>query len=193
MVRVRHLTLAALLGIGVIAHAGLSAAASSSDSGTSPLAARPPPEPTLETPLNIITFDSATSTCIGKPITPLCAVETLLACSVRGGYSLCRSVIRYKPDAEWFAARRYPNDIIKYRVRSTERLTRQTIPVQGWNPEGIYAEKPGDDIVTLEIFDCGAVRPMCEAPEFGPPRVTYYVARRSGKHWWVIEQNTPRE
>ena len=193
MVRVRHLTLAALLGIGVIAHAGLSAGASSSDPSTSPLAARPPHEPTPETPLNIITFDSAASTCIGKPVTPLCAVETLLACFVRGGYSLCRSAFWSKAKAEWFAAKRHPNDIIKYRVRSTERLTRQTIPVPGWNPEGIYAEKPGDVIVILEIFDCGAVTPMCEAPEFGPPRMTYYVARRSGKHWWVIEQNTPRE
>lgn len=36
--------------------------------------------------------NAATSGCIGQPTTPVCAVETLLACWVRGQPALCRAV-----------------------------------------------------------------------------------------------------
>ena len=39
-----------------------------------------------------IALNSATSACIGQPTTPVCAVETLLACWVRGQSGLCRAV-----------------------------------------------------------------------------------------------------
>jgi len=39
-----------------------------------------------------ITATSADSPCIGKPMTPLCAAETLMACSIRRDVKLCRVV-----------------------------------------------------------------------------------------------------
>ena len=39
-----------------------------------------------------IALNAATSGCIGQPTTPICAVETLLACWVRGQPTLCRTV-----------------------------------------------------------------------------------------------------
>jgi hypothetical protein len=42
--------------------------------------------------IRIITPTEATSTCIGEPKTPVCAVETMMACMVRRDESLCRRV-----------------------------------------------------------------------------------------------------
>ena len=39
-----------------------------------------------------ITPSTADSACIGSPVTPLCAVETWIACFARGDLSLCRAV-----------------------------------------------------------------------------------------------------
>ena len=190
MVRVRHLTLAALLGIGVIAHAGLSAGASSSDPSTSPLAARPPHEPTPETPLNIITFDSATSTCIVKPVTPLCAVETLLACHIRGVKTPCPFLNRTKSRPDWHYQDDRPGNIIKYRIRSLERLSRKTIPPEKRKPYDPYSWKPGDMRITLEIIECNDVYPMCESNRFVLPRITYYIVRDNRQGWRIVDFET---
>lgn len=42
--------------------------------------------------LRFISPTDATSNCIDNPITPLCAVETFIACAVRIEPSLCRSI-----------------------------------------------------------------------------------------------------
>lgn len=39
-----------------------------------------------------ISTETATSTCIGKPQTPLCAAETFFACMLRNAPSLCQAV-----------------------------------------------------------------------------------------------------
>lgn len=48
---------------------------------------------TYPTEVRTITRTEATSTCIGNTSTPVCAVETLLACMTRGDPALCRQSI----------------------------------------------------------------------------------------------------
>lgn len=46
--------------------------------------------------IRVITQTNETSECIGDPRTPVCAVETLLACFIRQQRSLCETVTRRK-------------------------------------------------------------------------------------------------
>lgn len=47
-----------------------------------------------------MTRESSTSSseCVGSPVTPMCAVETLLACFVRGDDSLCQTAMGVPAD-----------------------------------------------------------------------------------------------
>lgn len=80
------------------------------------LAAGDAPFPAVDPPgqWRIITRSDATSSsrCLGRPATPLCAVETLLACFLRGRFELCRQVDHGAQEyAEIFTA---PSDLSKY-------------------------------------------------------------------------------
>ena len=69
-----------------------------------------------------ITRTEATSQCIGDPKTPLCAVETFMACSLRRDIRLCRLVGRPKMS---FTKRTVAQD---YVVVSEEVIKKDEIP-----------------------------------------------------------------
>lgn len=63
----------------------LSACSTSAPNQADPLADVPAPSE-----VRFISADDATSKCIGNPNTPLCAVETILACFARADLHLCK-------------------------------------------------------------------------------------------------------
>ncbi|MEG3620301.1 hypothetical protein V5T82_17690, partial [Magnetovibrio sp. PR-2] len=75
-----------LLTLSVMAIA-LTACTSHAQNEAKHLADVPPPDE-----LRFISSDSSSSTCIGDPKTPLCAVETIMACFARMDKALCGKV-----------------------------------------------------------------------------------------------------
>lgn len=104
----------------------------------------PPTEPFDRNQVRVISETETTSTCIGDPRTPLCAVETFLACSPSRLY-LCEQVGVFD-----FGFHREPT-AFRYRVRRSvilrERDTKIRLRSADWN-------KPGIATVTLEaVYD----------------------------------------
>lgn len=126
--------------------------------------------------------ETSTSKCIGRMETPLCAVETKIACVLRLDPSLCRTA--YWPDApfEWvpppdeYAESRF----IKYRVRLARYARDSDIPlvVRGL-PDGPRA---GDVMLQVGKLTCGCCG--CVG-SFGPP-FTYFVRRADGR-WRLVD------
>ena len=85
------ITLVAVLMLGLVStgHAGGEVAVSAPDANADVLA--PPTAKPKPARWRIMTMEDATSTsrCIGDPRTPLCAVETLMACFIRRQVRLC--------------------------------------------------------------------------------------------------------
>ena len=80
---------------------------------------------------NYITQDNAASSsqCIGRPITPLCAVETMLACFQRGQFAMCQKVDDGAEQyAQVFSFPADPTRYLLYRVVAARRLTARDLP-----------------------------------------------------------------
>ncbi len=91
--------------------------------------------------VRIITPTEATSTCIGDPRTPICAIETLLACVARRNVDLCRRVGVSTPcfDSKIVG--------VRYRIGKVGILNKTDIPR--------YAQemKRSDDPVVEVLYD----------------------------------------
>jgi hypothetical protein len=72
--------------------------------------------------VRVITPTSATSKCIGDPKTPICAVETLLACRARKKQELCDLVNIHNESLDG-----EPTSI-SYRIMKSHILTKRDIP-----------------------------------------------------------------
>ncbi|MBI5120992.1 MAG: hypothetical protein HZA67_08290 [Rhodospirillales bacterium] len=72
--------------------------------------------------VRVITPTSATSNCIGNPKTPICAVETFLACRVRKKQELCDLVNIHNESLEG-----EPSSI-SYRIMKSHIFTKHEIP-----------------------------------------------------------------
>ncbi len=129
------------------------------------------------TDVRTITLKSATSDCIGDPKTPLCAVETFLACSVRQDMSLCRKV-----GVDDFG---FDDSIgaIEYVVSSHHTIREGDIPEELRSADWF---RPGyEEIHILERF-CLAKRVPC--PQIWPTPYSYFVRPIDG-HWHVVGWN----
>lgn len=108
--------------------------------------------------------DQATSECIGRPDTPLCAVETLLACRARRDEALCELVDDTHGDnLNW------PTNL-SYLVAAIDAVDDEKLP-----PGHKYA-------VTLEEFYAGTDTRYDDAD------FTRYVLLHSGTSWRVVER-----
>jgi hypothetical protein len=134
----------------------------------------------------VMTQDDATSTskCIGDPKTPLCAVETVRACYIRGKADLCRigtGVEGY----DQVNGIKLDNEI--YRVKRAEVLSDRRFP---WNPKqdprrnGDINMQAGD--IRIDIADKWCSK---EIPPDGCGRnwmfPTAYIVRKVRDHWSV--------
>jgi hypothetical protein len=127
--------------------------------------------------------DSTTSTCIGNPVTPLCAVETVLACFVRSDSDLCRK-------ANWPGSEEYdfsggkisPFDDTRYFVQFAKMLSDKS--ARKYSIGGI-TPKPGDVVIS--------VKKARRAPGDWSdpyPQPTVYLLRRYEGEWRAVTWDT---
>ena len=149
-----------------------------------PLADVPPPSE-----WRLISANDATSNCIGDPKTPLCAMETLMACFARHEISLCNKVNVFDMH---FPGEPY---VSRYRILRTEILTKENIEEKG---KGADWQKLGD--VDFTVYEPDGEDDDCKMKhcnfdwQDGPDREdeccnwSYAVRRLEGKwqviNWW---------
>ncbi|CAA6604679.1 exported hypothetical protein [Rhodospirillaceae bacterium LM-1] len=121
--------------------------------------------------VRVITPSNATSKCIGDPKTPICAVETLLACFARQKAELCKLV--EAPEADLGDS----TQEITYRVLFSKIIHKRDIPK---SLADSYWIKPGYAEVEIEevAFNNVKCSDFC--------RVSYAL-RPSPTGWIVIE------
>ena len=138
----------------------------------------------------IMTQDDATSTsqCIGDPVTPLCAVETVMACFERANDELCRVGMGLDqnpgmvPEMESYG-------FLLYRVVRREVVTDRRFP---WPPKrdlpwrpGELSVQPGDVRIDVIEKPCSSISsPETCSSTWGNPRT--FIVRHEGKRWSVI-------
>jgi hypothetical protein len=140
----------------------------------------PPPDPSGS--WRKLTRDDATTTsrCIGNPVTPLCAVETYLACFVRRQPELCdmvgagiRPIMSVVPPAD---KREEYRVVYARRPSPLDPVDRST--------EGNMKPQPGDVVIAYMVRACyGAVddQTNCQDVESDPPYV--HMLRKQGDVW----------
>jgi len=124
--------------------------------------------------------ETTTSKCIGKPVTPICAVETLKACFKRSEIALCR-IASFNGESEKFEKlgppfRGYKTEytIIKYQ---TIRRVPANLRNVGWI-------KRGDVDVHITVRSCPLTRETCA----GEPTQSFaYMTRHVGDRWLVTD------
>jgi hypothetical protein len=153
----------------------------------SPSAAADPPAPTKPRPAHwrVMTYDDATSTsrCIGDPRTPLCAIETHMACFFRRQPPLCplahglpeSAVNKFnvaRPDRRVAALKIEYRVLRIHQVKSPDpRLARNINP-----------PAPGDIEVRVIDRSCSSVRSTCG----GERTYEYYFRTRHTADGWRI-------
>lgn len=119
------------------------------------------------------TPERSDSRCIGRPETPLCAVETLLACFARRDDALCWRVW-HPPQSgiRLFPGETRPGYWWSYRVAGVERL--------------------GDDEAVIAIAgrNCGLQIAAPECRLTPAPPTSYRVKRQNGS-WEVVDWSSP--
>lgn len=114
------------------------------------------------------------SRCIGRPDTPLCAVETLLACFARRQAALCWRV--WSPPqagAELFPGEKRPGYWWSYRVAAAEPAD------------------PGEVVIAVAGRNCGLLlaAPDCGTTPAAPTR--YRLRRQADGTWRVVDWESP--
>jgi len=150
----------------------------------------PLPPITPEGQYLVMTQDDATSSsqCIGDPATPMCAVETMLACWHRARDDLCRVAMDVDQDPHFGGKSPGPNII--YRVVRTRTLTDRIFP---WSPERDRSWRPGGltmragdvqiDVVEKNCWHEVSAK-ACEPVWSLVP--TAFIIRKNGERWIVI-------
>ncbi len=120
-----------------------------------------------------ITATTATSSCIGNPKTPVCAVETFRACSARLNNDLC---LRVGIDLEHESLMPKIQQDLRYRILSARILRPGDIPS---HLSDTHWMKPGHaEITLLELPD-----PMNTCPE--GCKYSYYLHPENGA-WQIV-------
>ena len=176
------ITLVAVLMLGLVStgHAGGEVAVSAPDANADVLA--PPTAKPKPARWRIMTMEDATSTsrCIGDPRTPLCAVETLMACFIRRQVRLC-TISEGLPESEagqFHLSPLGPSYRTEYRVLRF-RIIGNNDQLLNLNVEWL---KPGDVDMFIFVRSCLMPRSSC----IGEPVQRYnYVVRRDGNGWHI--------
>ena len=132
-----------------------------------------------------LTHDDRTSSskCIGRFGTPLCAVETVIACIARAESELCDAALavplRMQIDSN--ASKYFSREL--YRVEAARVLTGEEI---GGPSRYAVSLRPGD--VVIEIAARACYEKDWEADNCGPfpTKAEPYVLRRGGARWHVL-------
>jgi hypothetical protein len=123
-----------------------------------------------------ITPTDADSACIGNPVTPLCAVETWIACHARDDLSLCRAVGQ-EPD--WIKPGR-PPWTYEYVVERVHKI----------RPEDVTEELKDTDWFRPGYFDIRIKERSCPPPQTTCPGETWfrydYSVKPVGGLWHMV-------
>jgi hypothetical protein len=118
-----------------------------------------------------ITATSATSDCIGDPRTPVCAVETLLACFARQDRGLCEKATRRKVELNSEQGS-YRYRVLSVRILQEKDITPELRDADWWRPG--YAD--------VMIQDLDFIQPWCpKGCKVG------YSVRPTATGWEVLE------
>ena len=172
--------IAALAGASSVAHAGGDERAPAPTSRTGSASA-----------WRSIAYDDALTTarCVGDPRTPVCAVETVYGCFVRGG-EMCRNIIADADFAEVFAQRGHSNDVIYFRVlRLRHSHPQDRLFHPRFDVDEFLRPRTTDVIVTVHRRICRLPGPTCER---GKPLTMHFLMRRFGSHWKMISGTSER-
>jgi hypothetical protein len=146
-----------------------------------------PPLTPKSRPLVMTSMDaSSSSRCIGRPVTPLCAVETVFASYVRKDAQLyfiaTGREVAYLGGADTY-------EFMYYRVVRAEVLFDRHFP---WHPDTDFGQPKGEPSVRvgdarIDINDQFCVdRPPSPRICSGWMGVTRYVVRKMGDRWRVV-------
>ncbi len=138
-----------------------------------------------------MTLDDATtdSKCVGTFDTPVCAVETVIACFARSQRALCNEALDkpgYFPEDQLPPSKRFTRML--YRFAWTQRLTQAAIKEI---PRAAHRERPGDiriDVIrrTCMLYDG---KESCETAI--PPDYEFaaniFTLQKSGDRWFVVD------
>ena len=140
------------------------------------------PQPDPQGTWRKMTRDDATTTsrCVGNPVTPLCALETYLACFLRRQPEFCDMVqAGIRPI---MSVTRRADLREEYRVVYARRPSPLDPVDRG--TEGNMRPQPGDVVIGYMIRDCfGAAEDVtnCDEVENDPPYV--HMLRKQGDIW----------
>jgi len=133
-----------------------------------------------------MTLDDATSTskCVGKFDTPVCAVETVVACFARGKDELCDLATQTpaNPDDDLSPPPAHYTRTL-YRLVWTQRLTQAAIEDI---PRAANVERPGDlriDVLKRSCHMYNGVENCSPAPS--DPNI--FTVRKIGDRWVVLD------
>ena len=142
-----------------------------------------------------------TSRCIGNPITPQCAIETLDAVLLRGDVGLLASVAapgfaRFDDDWADMNAKDFSKSKYFYRIILCRVLTADDRPLTGWgrvrpgvSPNRDYAWYPGDVLLEdeFELCDIKQSRASCfkKSPDHGS--FIRILRRLDTGHWRLVD------
>jgi hypothetical protein len=142
-----------------------------------------------------------TSRCIGNPITPQCAIETLDAVFLRGDVGLLASVAapgfaRFDDDWADMNAKDFSKSKYFYRIVLCRVLTADDRPLTGWgrvrpgvSPNRDYAWYPGDVLLEdeFELCDIKQSRASCfkKSPDHGS--FIRILRRLDTGHWRLVD------
>lgn len=123
--------------------------------------------------IRVITPTTATSDCIDVPKSPVCAVETILACTSRIDKAMCA-----RAGITNFHYQDKPDERLRYRILAVKVLAGKDIPKWHWEkPDGL---RPDDVEVIVQKPDLRAA--FC--PKSGC-KFTYFV-KPDGIDWRVV-------
>jgi len=127
-----------------------------------------------------LTRTGGSSDCIGDPRSPICAVETFIACNARHDAKLCR--IASGPKRRPPPAGSFTPDATLYRFLAVKRLERPDFPPR-WQDDG-KGVQPGDVWIAAWIRDCWG-----ECDRTGV-RENFWL-RQDGERWWLVWYGEP--
>jgi len=129
--------------------------------------------------------ETTTSKCIGKPVTPICAVETARACFDRSRLELCRMAFLNGESETFHLGPPYPEYKTEYIIIRYQTIRQVPPPPPNLaSGGGKFKEKPGDARVDFTARSCSITRDTCA----GEPTESFgAITRHVGDRWFVID------
>ncbi len=123
----------------------------------------PPPDPATYYRVMTVAGAGSTSKCVGQTDEPVCALETAMACWVRGEPGLCaKAVAPGAPAPDWRPA---PGQAARYRLDKATML--------GYPPKQFPRAEVGDLVLTVSSIEPASASRV------------YYLGKRAGM-WQVF-------